>query len=793
MIDEGHEGMSMRSMQFRDRLRWYSGPMSPIRLIVILLFARVSLLAQSLPGTQPLTLDGDLAARMLEGMDRFLSRELTASASRRDSRWTREFSSAEAYEKSVAPNRERFRRIIGLVDRRVEFETPGLEADVSHPDGLVATGAGYRVFAIRWPVLEGIEAEGLLLEPSEPPVARIVALPDADWPPEALAGLAPGVPAAAQFARRLAESGCQVLVPVLLSRRPTGIINPAIPHPTNQTHREFVYRMAFEAGRHVIGYEVQKVLAAVDWLSRLQPARPVGTMGYGEGGLLAFYSAAVAPQIAATVVSGYFRSREGLWREPVYRNVWGLLTEFGDAELAGLVAPRALIIEASRGPESLGPPPANRENGAGAAPGVLLTPLLSEVRSEIERARPVFEKLGANLSLVAGSEGRDDPGSEETLNVFLRALGSPSGVKPLGDAPRDRREGFDAARQERRQFEQLVEFTQALVRRSEIARKEFWSKADASSVERWQQTTGVYRQYLWEEVLGKLPLPSEPLAAKTRRVYDRPRWTGYEVVLPLWPDVFATGILLVPRDLKPGERRPVVVTQHGRAGRPQDLIEPSTPRLENVYKRFAAQLADRGFIVYAPQNPYIFEEQYRFIQRKANPLKWSLFSFILSQHQRALEWLAQLPFVDPARIGFYGLSYGGKTAVRVPPLLERYRLSICSGDFNEYAGKMAGTDRSESFMFTNEHETYEFNLANTFNYSDMANLMAPRPFMVERGHSDGVGLDEWVAYEYAKVRRFYALLRIADRTEIEFFAGGHEIHAAGTFRFLEQHLGWPSR
>src|SRR5439155_4056200 len=96
-----------------------------------------------------------------------------------------------------------------------------------------------------------------------------------------------------------------------------------------------------------------------------------------------------------------------------------------DAELPGLVAPRALINQATRWPESLGPPPANRENGAGAAPAVLLTPLLSEVRTEIERARPVFEKLGANLSLVAGSEGRDDPGSEETLNVFLRALGSP--------------------------------------------------------------------------------------------------------------------------------------------------------------------------------------------------------------------------------------------------------------------------------------------------------------------------------------------------------------------------------
>ena len=71
---------------------------------------------------------------------------------------------------------------------------------------------------------------------------------------------------------------------------------------------------------------------------------------------------------------------------------------------------------------------------------------------------------------------------------------------------------------------------------------------------------------------------------------------------------------------------------------------------------------------------------------------------------------------------------------------------------------------------------YEFDLGNTFNYAEMAALIAPRPFMVERGHDDGVGLDEYVAFEYAKVRRLYARLGIADRTEIEFFAGGHEIN-----------------
>jgi len=73
----------------------------------------------------------------------------------------------------------------------------------------------------------------------------------------------------------------------------------------------------------------------------------------------------------------------------------------------------------------------------------------------------------------------------------------------------------------------------------------------------------------------------------------------------------------------------------------------------------------------------------------------------------------------------------------------------------------------------------------------MAALIAPRPFMVERGHDDGVGLDHWVAYEYAKVRRLYTKLKIPDRTAIEFFDGGHEIHGKGTFEFLDRHLKGP--
>src|SRR5437867_10961235 len=73
----------------------------------------------TLPGTQPLTLQGDLSSRMVDGIDKFLLRELERSVAQRSELWHRDFSSREAYETSIAPNRERFRKFIGTVDPRL--------------------------------------------------------------------------------------------------------------------------------------------------------------------------------------------------------------------------------------------------------------------------------------------------------------------------------------------------------------------------------------------------------------------------------------------------------------------------------------------------------------------------------------------------------------------------------------------------------------------------------------------------------------------------------------------------
>jgi hypothetical protein len=261
-------------------------------------------------------------------------------------------------------------------------------------------------------------------------------------------------------------------------------------------------------------------------------------------------------------------------------------------------------------------------------------------------------------------------------------------------------------------------------------------------------------------------------------------------MLDVWPDVFAYGILLVPKGIAPGERRPVVVCQHGLESTAREVADPKID--SHYYHRLASRLAEEGFVTFSPQNPYIGEDRFRLIQRKGHPLKMALFSFIIGQHQRIVEWLAGQPYVDPHRIGLYGLSYGGKTAMRVPPFVEGYALSICSADFNEWVWKTTNVNAAESYLLTSEYDMYEFDLANVANYAELATLIAPRPFMVERGHLDGVGRDEWVAFEFAKVRNFYDVkMGLPDRVEIEFFNGPHTINGQGTFQFLKRHLKWP--
>jgi dienelactone hydrolase len=770
------------------------------------------------PGTKLLTYQGDVSAKMLDGAHKFIEQKIQESVSNRSKFWNRNFTSRQAYELSVEPNRKRFMKYIGVEDKSVPVtnfnvglpdENPPIymqKISVNNDSELVAETSSYRIYQVRWPVLNRVNGEGLLIEPKAKPIANIIAIPDADQTPEQLVGLAPGVPVESQFARHLAESGFRVLIPVLISRT---FLFPGTPE--QQTYREWIYRQAFHMGRHIIGYEVQKILSAIDWFKQSDKNLKVGVAGYCEGGLIAFYSAAVDKRVDAVLVSGYFNSRQKVWDEPIYRNVWGLLTEFGDAEITTLIAPRPIVIEYSLIPgiiDKVNIPDTSlnseKEFRFDGYKGRLQTPQFNDVQSEYNRVTGLVKSGFQQRELITGEKNSPlNFGSENALQKFAALLTHQSSLITKNEIPVDSRKSFAPGQRQTRQVKELEDHVQWLLRESDQVRSnnflykimpEFavrtWSNKPYHPffpVERFTEPAREYRKYFNEEIIGKFDEKMLPPNARTRKIYDKVKWTGYEVVLDVYTDVFANGILLIPKDIKPGEKRPVVVCQHGRNDTPKKLVEGNY----NYYNDVAAKLADQGFIVYAPQNPYRGEDRYRFLSRKGNSLKKTLFSFIVSQHDQTIQWLGSLPFVDSKRIAFYGLSYGGETAMRVPAILEGYCLSICSGDFGDWTRKVVDTHNPRSFMHTIEWEMPYFDMGSTFSYAEMAYLIFPRPFMVERGHHDMVQPDEWVASEYGKVKYFYDQFNLGDKTEIEFFNGGHSMKLDGTFKFLHKHLGWP--
>ncbi len=724
-------------------------------------------------GTDPWTLEGDPADAMVAGIDQFLLDQLTRSESERANRWMEFIKPPHAPADMELRYRQALKVCLGMRDQPApepHLETlERLDEQLSHLEE-----QNLRVDAVRWEVFEDVWTEGLLIRPMRLPFkALAIVMGDTHQVPEVMCGLSDDEYTDTPLALWLAQSGCAVLVPTLISRDASPVDRVAI------SNREFLYRSAFGLGRHPIGYEVQTALSGATALRRLAPKAELHLAGYGEGGRVAMYAAALDAQVTSTFLSGSFGERHELWQEPIDRNLFNGLELFSDAEVASLIAPRKLFIEqATIKPYEV--------QGKGAAPGRLAEISSASIQREYRSMIDCCTAWGREPQAKVSDDQADQPTAFRPVNLrrHFRTLSPFTENKPSLKLTQP--ENWLSSSERQKRIVRLWDrWTQRALEQSPQERTQYMKDLNTSNLQAYKASTVKYREEFSREVIGEFDIELLPPNVRSRKSIEHKHWTGYEVQIDVWRDVFAYGYLLIPNGMRAQEKRPVVVCQHGLEGRPLDTIQGNHP----AYHDFAAKLCEAGYIVFAPQNPYLFGDRFRTLQRKANPLGKSLFSIIVPQHRQIVRWLGSLPQVDRERIGFYGLSYGGKSAMRIPALVTEYALSICSADFNDWVWKLAATQGNYTYVRTPEYEIWEYNLGNTFNYSDMAALIAPRPFMVERGHFDGVAPDDRVAAEYAKVRFLYAAkLGIGDKTEIEFFVGPHTINGQGTFRFLDKHL-----
>lgn len=265
----------------------------------------------------------------------------------------------------------------------------------------------------------------------------------------------------------------------------------------------------------------------------------------------------------------------------------------------------------------------------------------------------------------------------------------------------------------------------------------------------------------------------------------------------------AYGHLLVPRSAsgKVDRRLPAVICQHGFGGVPKFVsgVGTNVETNDHFYHRFGERLAERGYVVFAPYVCVPAEslppgESHRAdlvnpLVREAAALGLMRTSIELTKLHRIVDFLQSLPFVDGNRIGYYGLSYGGYSAIWMPPLEPRLRFSIVSGHFNYQRSKLLQPGGSGHLWGLPDEDFYNWNLLNRITHVELVAAMWPRPVCIEWGLSDGTTTPAWhqeAADDLAK--RYVIPWKMVDKVVFDDYLGPHTIHGVNTFAFVDRCL-----
>jgi dienelactone hydrolase len=343
----------------------------------------------------------------------------------------------------------------------------------------------------------------------------------------------------------------------------------------------------------------------------------------------------------------------------------------------------------------------------------------------------------------------------------------------------------------------------------ETSRKARWHR-DYSSTDAYRASVEPNRRRFmqmigaWDAEREDWPWDRTPLGPRVEYLFETPHYRCDRLYLTPMPGLVVDGLLLTP----PGdEPRPAILCQHGLGGGPEVACGFCADRQAAGYNSFGLRMAREGWVVFAPRmmggyGRGEYQEVYvpphdparaavlmarTRLYRKAMQLGYNLFGLEMFVLSRFVDYVQTLPTVIADRIGLYGLSQGGQTAVFYPACDQRIRASVCSAYFNWRMVKQLFSDpegRWTAYIDTNEEEKLFLGHLREFSDSDIASLIAPRAFMVECGKLDGAVHWEHSVREFQALKRHYELLGIPERAQHCLHEGGHECRCIESFEFL---------
>ena len=335
----------------------------------------------------------------------------------------------------------------------------------------------------------------------------------------------------------------------------------------------------------------------------------------------------------------------------------------------------------------------------------------------------------------------------------------------------------------------------------ETRREKRWQR-DYSSLEAYERSIEPNRRR-WLSFLTTWDDERGDLRPRVEHLADYPAFRLDRVWLTVRPGIEMDCLLLVPHGAR---REAAIVCQHGYNGTPEAACGFIPDAAESGYNRCGIRLAEAGFVVIAPHEVGGFGTNTReatyiggkpqvsaycarnYLHRMASLLAVNLLGMDLFHLSRAVDYLCALEAVDSDRIGFYGLSQGGQSALWFPAADTRIKASVCAAFFNHRLPKFIdnGGERYVSYIDVAEEDRFYWGQMLEFSDWQIVSMICPRAFMVEAGKEDKAAWWKMAQEEFLRAKAVYDRLGIGERAEFCLHDGGHINRAVESIDFLKK-------
>lgn len=254
--------------------------------------------------------------------------------------------------------------------------------------------------------------------------------------------------------------------------------------------------------------------------------------------------------------------------------------------------------------------------------------------------------------------------------------------------------------------------------------------------------------------------------------------------------------VLTPKNIK--SRAPGVVALCGHGYGVRQILNISKKGkkkhlnyFDNYQKNFAAELAEKGCVVIAPElfgfgearlNKDLLKPFYISscdeLSHHLLPYGLTVASVRIFQAIACAKILLKQNDIDKEKLGIMGISGGGLTALYAGVLCEDFKKIVISGYINSFK-------RSILSMW-HCPDNYIPAILKTGEIYDFASSLAPRKLLIESGEKDKLFPIDASKKAHERIKRVYALVGAEDNLTVDVFNGKHSVSGRKSFGFLSE-------